>query len=82
MANLAADSIVIQSMYLDFLGVRNTYFDIYLMINDQGNPKSHPENPLIWLLKNKTLPKTPKKYLIDSNSSKWGDICSNNSTHL
>ena len=30
----------------DFVGVRNTYFDIFLMINDQGNPKSHPENPL------------------------------------
>ena len=62
MANLAADSIVIQSMYLDFLGVRNTYFDIFLMINDQGNPKSHPENPLIWLLKNSILPKTSKNY--------------------
>ena len=46
----------------DFVGVRNTYFDIFLMINDQGNPKSHPENPLIWLLKNLILPKTPKNY--------------------
>ena len=44
------------------LGIRNTYFDIFLMINDQGNPKSHPENPLIWLLKNLILPKTPKNY--------------------